>query len=74
MEQFHVAQKVTYVGNPHKGPQNGIVKRMHPKIENMCWVVYNCANDWNNFHEYTGVLTPKSDLRDGWNQPLKEPK
>lgn len=30
--------------------------------------------DWNNFHEYTGVLTPKSDLRDGWNQPLKEPK
>lgn len=62
--------KVTYVGNPYKGPINGIVKTMHPRLK-AAWIVYDCV-DWGNYQDYTGNLTLFSELLPGWNQDIEE--
>ena len=33
---------------------------------NNVFVVYNCNNDWENYQDYTGALTPASALTEGW--------
>jgi hypothetical protein len=30
------------------------------------YVVYKCAGDWDNYRDYTGVLTPLVQLKEGW--------
>jgi len=40
-------------------------------IKNLCdddhvFVVYNCDNNWENYHNYTAARTKISDLKLGW--------
>ena len=62
--------KVSYI--PYKGCeekyyQNGIVSQLSD-IDGHVRVVYKCAEDWENFHEYTSALTNINDLKLGWNE------
>ena len=61
---------VTYIGNKYQYPngQKGIYKSDHPSDPNLCFVVYSWADDEENFMNYTGVATPKWQLKPGWNE------
>lgn len=43
--------------------ENGIIKQVR---ETEAFVVYKCADDWENYANYTGVLTDLTDLKRGW--------
>lgn len=43
--------------------QDGIIKSIKP---NIIFVVYNCDNDWKNYHNYTAVATNPNSLKPGW--------
>lgn len=63
---FEEGQKVHY--HPLKDDfvqrsENGIVKRVSG---NSVWVVYYCNDDWENYQNYTGQLTPLEYLKEGW--------
>jgi hypothetical protein len=45
--------------------ENGMVKTKHP-TQNAYWVVYKCADNWDNYRKYTAALTVAQDLKDGW--------
>jgi len=59
--EYKLGSKIFYVGNPYKRKQKGIIKTMHPD-GGKAWCVYNCANDWDNYEEYTGVLSMFGDI------------
>lgn len=42
---------------------NGIIKGVNV---GHVWVVYHCADDWENYRDYTGALTPLRRLYNGW--------
>ena len=44
--------------------ENGIIKEI-VNSENVR-VVYNCNNDWDNYKDYTAVLTSVNNLDLGW--------
>lgn len=54
--------KVTYI-TPFK-KEHGIVKSTSD--DNHVFVVYHCADDWENYQNYTAARTKKSDLITGW--------
>jgi len=67
-KDFKKGDKVHYIpyqGAPNPEQENGIVKGIHPTGE-AAWVVYRCADDWDNFMDYTGALTDYLDLHLGW--------
>jgi hypothetical protein len=79
--EIKVGQKVHYIPyegcNPSKY-ENGIVKEIpertpgDPYAESVR-VVYNCAEDWDNYQFYTSALTALTDLKDGWYIPVDLP-
>jgi hypothetical protein len=46
--------------------ENGIVKAIPENDNQTIRVVYNCANDWSNYQNYTSALTHVRDLEKGW--------
>ena len=62
-----VGDKVTYVPE-HGNFEEGIIKEMHPAMNDHAWVVFHCNNDWNDYKNYTGQLTSLTYLRKGWNK------
>lgn len=61
-EELKEGMKVHY--SPTVGEkENGIVKSFN---EHVAFVVYKCANNWENYREYTGQATDFNDLRLGW--------
>ena len=50
---------------------NGIIKSwVEAKILTEVFVVYNCGNDWDNYHKYTGVRTKINELKPGWKKKI----
>lgn len=46
---------------------NGIIKSwVDAKIITEVFVVYDCANNWHLYNEYTGVRTKLNELKPGW--------
>lgn len=60
--QYSVGDKVHY-DNGHGKIENGIVKSVQV---GSAFVVYNCADDWDNYAEYTGCRTHFEHLHPGW--------
>lgn len=58
--------KVTYVPIADS-LEKGIVKSMCEDHQYV-FVVYKCADDWNNYQDYTGQRTDINDLIKGWRQ------
>lgn len=65
-------QKVTYIGNPHKGPEKGIVKSLSDS--DYRFVVFNCDEDWENYVYYTGNRCKVDELVLGWINYMPLPK
>jgi hypothetical protein len=66
--KINVGDKVHYI--PFKGCnesqyQNGIVKSLHDDGDKV-FVVYHCADEWDNYKNYTGALTNVNQLKKGW--------
>jgi hypothetical protein len=55
--------KVTYCSSFKKN-EHGIVKSI--REDGTIFVVYNCANDWANYKDYTGINSPVKNLKKGW--------
>jgi hypothetical protein len=64
---FKVGDRVHHI--PYEGCspslyKNGIVKAVNSGYT--CFVVYSCANDWDNYQDYTGANTYIKDLKSDW--------
>ena len=46
--------------------ENGMIKEIPEGDYPAVRVVYHCANDWDNFKDYTSALTRTEDLYMGW--------
>jgi hypothetical protein len=46
--------------------ENGMVKEIRDYVHDSVWVVYNCANNWERFKDYTSAKTNLRDLKNGW--------
>ncbi len=46
--------------------ENGIVKEIRDGKTDAVWVVYNCAEEWHRYKDYTSALTFLRDLKLGW--------
>lgn len=64
--QVKVGDKVHYIGFDGSEPENGIVKEVPQDQLNSVRVVYACAGDWNNYKNYTSVLTSVRELHKEW--------
>ena len=62
--------KVHYVNGSGK-IFNGIVKDyVAAAIITEVFVVYDCANNWHLYKEYTGVRTKINELKPGWKKKI----
>ena len=71
MARLHVGQQVHYQPE-HYGDdkwENGIIKEIRPEKVDGVWVVYNCADNWDRYTEYTSALTNLRDLKLKWRLP-----
>ncbi len=59
--------KVTYIGNPYKGPEKGIVKSLS-QDRKRAFVVFNCGNQWDRYQDYTAASCSLDDLVEGWEE------
>ena len=64
--KLKVGDKVHYIGYKGHEPENGIIKEIPEWSKNEVKVVYYCDGDWNNFMDYTSVLTNIKRLNLGW--------
>ncbi len=46
--------------------ENGIIKEIPEDQNEWVRVVYHCANQWENYMNYTSALTHKSYLHNDW--------
>jgi hypothetical protein len=46
--------------------ENGILKEIPDHTTSEVRVVFNCADDWKNYKDYTSQLTKCEDLYLGW--------
>ena len=46
--------------------ENGIVKEVRDDVTDAVWVVYNCADQWDRYFDYTSAKTHLRDLKMGW--------
>ena len=60
--ELYPGDKVIYIPTGQKG----MVKSVPHCGASHCFVVFNCGNDWQNYANYTGVNTPKDQLKKGW--------
>lgn len=66
--KINVGEKVHYIpfeGCDESQYQNGIVKSLHDDIDKV-FVVYHCADEWDNYKNYTAALTNFNQLKKGW--------
>jgi len=50
---------------------NGIIKDyVKAPIITEVFVVYDCANNWHLYKEYTGVRTKINELKPGWKKKI----
>lgn len=62
--------KVHYITGSGK-VHNGIIKDICPgQIITEVFVVYDCAENWHLYKEYTGVRTKIKELFPGWKKKL----
>lgn len=61
-----VGDRVHYIGHLGGIPENGRIKEIPSHTRDSVRVVYNCANEWDKFMNYTSALTPIDCLFDGW--------
>lgn len=62
---IEIGEKVHYC--PTHGPrENGIIKSLNEYDPTVVFVVYKCADDWDNYKDYTGASTKIADLKSGW--------
>lgn len=69
MTHLKVGDKVHYVpfiGCNESKYENGIVKEILDHTPTLVRVVYHCAEEWDNYRNYTSQLTPITQLRMGW--------
>ena len=64
LPKLRVGDKVYYTYQ-YQNPrfQNGIIKTI---VGQNIYVVYNCNANWDNYKDYTGLLSPISALTLGW--------
>jgi len=62
--ELTIGTKVHYTA-PHGEKQNGVIKS-HSDDLTTVFVVFNCANDWENYQDYTGQSTKILALNPGW--------
>ena len=65
---LRIGSKVHYQPS-HYNPneyENGIIKEIRDNITDAVWVVYNCAENWDKYQDYTSAKTNINDLRIGW--------
>jgi hypothetical protein len=75
MTQFKVGDKVHYIpfeGCDESQYENGVVKEILDHCPIAVRVVYHCAEEWDNYMNYTSQLTPIGKLRLGWIEPLNQ--
>lgn len=63
LNKLEVGDYVTYVSN--NTYEIGRIKRF-TEFKGFIFVVYYCNNDWDNYQDYTGILTNKDSLKIGW--------
>lgn len=66
---FKIGDKVRYTPFPDCGDsliENGMVKEIPTHTDKEIRVVYHCADEWDNFMDYTSQLTPIDKLELGW--------
>lgn len=51
----------------YNGTDKGIVK-INQENNSNCFVVYSCAENWNDFENYTAQNTPINKLTKGWSK------
>ena len=61
-DKLHYAPK--YILKLNKKYENGIVKELID--DEYIRVVFHCNEDWDNYQNYTGVVTAIRDLYQGW--------
>ena len=68
ISKLKIGDKVCYQPDHYSDNEfeNGMVKEIRDNINDSIFVVYNCAGNWNNFRNYTSVLTNLRDLKIGW--------
>ncbi len=69
ISSIKVGDKVHYIPDHYIEEnkwENGIVKEVPEWSIDSVRVVYNCAGDWKNYHNYTSALTNIRDLHYGW--------
>jgi len=59
MQEGSLVHYVPFVGQK----QNGRIKSISGSH---AYVVYKCGDDWDNYQNYTGILTPLVQLKEGW--------
>ncbi len=65
MSKFVKGQKVHYCARHGDKKENGIVKSVTGNGQGI-FVVYHCAEEWDNYENYTAALTPASEVKAGW--------
>lgn len=60
---FKPGDKVTYTADYSSG-EHGVVKSV--RSYDYCFVVYNCAGNWDRIDDYTAAKTNIRDLKPGW--------
>lgn len=58
--------KVHYIDGAGKIHNGKVKDYVQSKIITEIFVVYDCAGEWQNFQNYTGVRTKIEDLHPGW--------
>ena len=68
ISKLKIGDKVYYQPDhyPDDEWENGMVKIIPDFVDESIFVVYNCAEDWDNFKNYTSALTDLRDLKKGW--------
>lgn len=67
ISKLNVGDKVHYQPKwMDKTAENGILKEFPSHTPNRVRVVYNCGDDWENYQNYTSILTRVEDLKYGW--------
>ena len=69
MQKYKVGDKVTYVpfkGCDKKHYEHGIVKEIPEHTDLAIRVVYHCADDWDNYKDYTSALTLIRCIANDW--------
>ena len=65
---FQIGDKVTYTYPFNGKKEKGIVKQLCEFSVNYVRVVYHCAQDWDNYENYTSQLTDVTHLSKGWDE------